>query len=202
LPVCISIEGEVRAGGRLLYSVEGIDLPCRGVVALIGSNGSGKSMLLRALAGLAECVVGRTWVRRPIAYMPEDSFSPPRARVADWLWLNGVEPGAMESLLPRRYLYSRIRGLSHGWRRFVELLGVLGNEAKIYLLDEPFTGMDTERIDRAKALVRRAAERSLVVVTGQSLKAVAEILRPDQALVIRGGRLVRIELVETHSLHG
>ncbi|WP_338253017.1 ATP-binding cassette domain-containing protein [Pyrodictium abyssi] len=200
--MCVSVEGEVWARGRLLYRVEGLDLPCRGVAALIGSNGSGKSTLLRALAGLAGGVAGRAWARRPIAYMPEDSFSPPGARVADWLRLNGVDPRVAEGLLPRRYLYSRIRGLSRGWRRFVELLGVLGNEASVYLLDEPFSGMDPERVGTAGALVRGVAERSLVVVTGQSLAAIAEALSPDQVLILRGGRLERAERVEAHGVHG
>jgi ABC-type transport system involved in cytochrome c biogenesis ATPase subunit len=51
---CVEAEGLLRApGGRPLYRLRR-SLPCSRAALIHGPNGSGKTLLLRALAGLGE----------------------------------------------------------------------------------------------------------------------------------------------------
>ena len=187
---CIAVRGCVVKGGRRLYCLD-LSLPCKGVVALIGGNGSGKTTLLRTLAGLERSVDGVAQAARPLLYMPEEHFAPLPAGVREWLWLHGIgADAALEAGLPRSLLGARVGSLSHGWRRFVELLAVLLSPAKVYLLDEPFSGMDPGKMSKAWSLVRTAAERGLVIVTGHEPGGFEELV--DRVYVISEGRVVAL----------
>ena len=57
-----------RRGARLVFAGLSFRLPPGGAVVLIGANGSGKTSLLRLLAGLIEPAAGRlAWGAAPIA---------------------------------------------------------------------------------------------------------------------------------------
>ena len=187
---CIAVRGCVVRGGRRLYCLD-LGLPCRGVVALVGANGSGKTTLLRTLAGLENSVDGLAYAARPLLYMPEEHFAPQPAGVREWLWLRGVGvDAAVGAGLPRALLGARVGRLSHGWRRFVELLAVLLSPARVYLLDEPFSGMDPGKASEAWGLVRGASERGLVVATGHEPGGFEGLV--DRVYVIEGGRVVAL----------
>ena len=186
--VCLRLKGCVSWGGKKLYCIEGVELPCRGVVALIGENGSGKTTLLKTLAGLIDAVDGEAWTAKPLVYMPEEHFSPPPAKVREWLWLNGVRlEEALEAGLPQNLVSARIGRLSHGWRRFVELLSVVLSEARVYMLDEPFTGMDLGKLVDAWRLVCKAGSRGLVLLTGHDVSVFEELA--GTLMIIRDGKV-------------
>jgi len=185
---CLRVDGCVVRGGRRLYCVDRLELHCRGIVALIGENGSGKTTLLKTLAGLVDGVKGVAWAARPLVYMPEEHFSPTPARVEEWLWLNGLSlRDAVRAGLPGSLAMVRIKKLSHGWRRFVELLAVTLSRARVYMLDEPFAGMDPDKVVEAWRLVRDAGERGLVVVTGHEVSAFEGLA--ERMIVIHGGKV-------------
>lgn len=151
----------LERGGRRLFSGFSLSLKAGEATALTGPNGSGKTSLLRAVAGFLRPVQGE------IAF--EGAADADEARRAglhmvghqDGLKLNrpalqelefqarwtGAEPGAAARALEAVGL-SRIAGLdvrllSAGQRRRLALARLIASPRPLWLLDEPFAPLDT-----------------------------------------------------------
>ncbi|MGE0624659.1 MAG: cytochrome c biogenesis heme-transporting ATPase CcmA [Pseudomonadales bacterium] len=147
--------------GRTLFRALDLSVGEGECVALLGPNGSGKSTLLRAVAGLFVDVEGEIEVSE-LAYLghrPGVSLSlSPLENLRWYAGLEptgpGVEPAALISLLERvglaGYEDVRCQHLSAGQQRRVALSRLMLDRARLWLLDEPFTALDTD----GQALVR------------------------------------------------
>ncbi|MCP4817761.1 MAG: metal ABC transporter ATP-binding protein [Shimia sp.] len=171
------------------------------MTAIIGPNGAGKSTLLKAALGVVTPLAGQVTVfgkplaeeRHRIAYVPQ------RASV-DWDFPTRVVDVVLMGLYRELGLLRRIRGqhrakamacldrvgmadfadrqigqLSGGQQQRVFLARALAQDADLYLLDEPFAGVDaaTEKaiIDVLKSL---KDEGKTVVAVHHDLATVAE----------------------------
>ena len=141
-----------------VWLFHGLDLLVRGgeMVEVRGANASGKSTLLRCLAGLVQPGSGAVEVRREFAYLGHRSgLSDTLTVVENLRWLlslcagqlrgNELESGIEEALahLEIGHVGGRaVASLSAGQRRRVALAGVLASPARLWLLDEPLTALD------------------------------------------------------------
>jgi len=148
-------------------------------VAIRGESGCGKTTLLRLLMGLERPQSGTVTVRaeRLSALFQEDRllpyltvaqncalFASDRSMVRPMLRELGLEEAA--ELLPS--------ALSGGMARRTALARMLCRDAALYLLDEPFNGLDEENAARAASLVNRITSgKTLVVVTHHGQEAAA-----------------------------
>ncbi|HKM70726.1 MAG TPA: ATP-binding cassette domain-containing protein, partial [Stellaceae bacterium] len=95
-----------RRGERLIFAGVSFRLPAGGALVLTGANGSGKTSLLRLLAGLIGAAAGRlAWGSAPLA----DDVAGHRARLHYVGHQDGVKPG----LTPRETLafWAALRGV-------------------------------------------------------------------------------------------
>lgn len=153
-------------GGRRLFSGLGLRLEPGQACALTGANGSGKTSLLRAVAGLCAVESGR------IAF---GSADPAGARatglhllghldglkasrtageeLAFWAGWQGGTPAAQEAAVRRldlqRLLDLEVRRLSAGQRRRLALARLLAAPRPLWLLDEPLSPLDSRWRDEA-----------------------------------------------------
>lgn len=137
-----------------------LTLPERGVTVLSGPSGCGKTTLLRVLSGLQRRSAGVVTVPpRPTLLFQENRLLPwrtveqhiadvlPRARRGEagrWLALVELEEEAR----------SYPGALSGGMGRRLALARALACGGGLYLLDEPFTGVDAARAARILERVR------------------------------------------------
>jgi len=168
-------------GKRTVVDQVSFRLPMGKVTALVGKNGAGKSSILRAVAdphrrvGGGVEIDGRPLDPSAIGYMPQQSV------LTIYPWMRGFENVALakhiagattEEMLTHAYDVMARMGIhvplgrpasasSGGERTKIALLrSVAGAELKLWLLDEPFEGLDAEA---QKALARKIRE---VAATG------------------------------------
>lgn len=180
---------DVTLGYRREPVISGIDgvFTQGSMTAVIGANGCGKSTLLKAIAGLVSPSTGELSCRfrnADIGYLPQageiDRAFP--ITVADFvsmgLWRQTGAFGAMtgERAAKVRLALDAVGMLSHAGHLIGELSGgqfqrmrfarLLLQDAKLLLLDEPFTGIDARAgVDLMRLLHHwHAAGATLVVV--------------------------------------
>lgn len=151
----------IRRGERLLFSGLELAMSAGEAVALVGRNGSGKSSLLRAIAGLVRPEAGRIGfgavdVRDARAeglhlLGHQDGLKPARTAAEElgfWSrWTGGTEPLvriAVERLALASLLELEVRRLSAGQRRRLALARLIAAPRPLWLLDEPMSPLDAE----------------------------------------------------------
>ena len=147
-----------------------LSLPEEGLTFLAGPSGVGKTTLLRVLAGLLIPEEGTVSLPgRPVLLFQEDRLLPRRPawkQVADVLprerrgeagrWLELVELSESADKLPEE--------LSGGMARRLALARALAAEGEVWLLDEPFAGVDGARAVRILTRIRELGRP--VILTG------------------------------------
>ena len=158
----------VTFGSKAVLDRFSLDIPERGVTALSGPSGCGKTTLLRVLAGLERPQGGTVSGAAPgqtAILFQEDRLLPWRTveqHLTDVLprerW--GEVPGLLSLAELEGEEKSFPSALSGGMGRRLALARCLALDARLYLLDEPFAGVDLPRalriLDRLNAQIARA----------------------------------------------
>ncbi len=179
------------------------------MTAIVGPNGAGKSTLLKAALGIVRPLAGQVTVfGKPVAAQRERiAYVPQRASV-DWDFPTRVIDVVLMGMYRELGLLGRLRGrdkaraiaclervgmedfadrqigqLSGGQQQRVFLARALAQEADLYLLDEPFAGVDAAT-EKAIIAVLKAlkADGKTVVAVHHDLATVAEYF--DRVLMI------------------
>lgn len=137
------------------------------VVGLWGENGSGKSTVLRAIAGSATLHGGRIHRREGLRVAWQDQHP---VRLAEMPFTGGEYlryAGAAVEAVPKRLtplLGRRVDALSGGQFQLLAVWAALGGPSELVLLDEPTNNLDPEAEDLLAELVRQGAGRRAVLV--------------------------------------
>ena len=156
----------VARGGRNLFADLGFSLAAGEAVALTGANGSGKTSLLRVIAGLIRPVRGAVRFDGPGgALEPEEARGRSLHLVGHqdglkttrtaWeelrfqaLWTGGSEASARAALQAfglEGAADLEVRMLSAGQRRRLALARLVASPRPLWLLDEPLAPLDSAR---------------------------------------------------------
>jgi sulfonate transport system ATP-binding protein len=183
-----------------------LDIAAGEFVALIGRSGTGKSTLLRALAGLDRDVegYGRISVPDAVSVVFQDSRLLPWRRLLDNVVLGLRGPGVTErgrQVLAEVGLAGRERAwpyqLSGGEQQRASLARSLVREPQLLLADEPFGALDALTRIRMHALLRKLCEAyrpAVLLVTHDVDEA---ITLADRVIVLDAGVVhtdVRVDL--------
>lgn len=153
-----------RRGDRLLF--RGLSLTCApgDALQIAGSNGIGKSSLIRILAGLLRPFAGSVDSAGAMGLIDErlalDENLPLGKALAFWERLDGcTDPApAFDILQLTPLLDVPVRFLSTGQRKRAALARLLNRQCAIWLLDEPLNGLDTQACASVEALVAQHCE--------------------------------------------
>lgn len=175
-----------RRGDRLLF--RGLSFALKGGEALqiVGPNGTGKSSLIRILAGLLRRYAGTVETNREAALLDErlplDEHLPLGRAFDFWSRVDGGGYGAeptrrmgLEDLLD-----VPVRFLSTGQRKRAAILVSNARQAGLWLLDEPLNGLDTQAAANFQAYVADYLARGgMAVIASHQSFAVPTLQKLD-----------------------
>jgi ABC-2 type transport system ATP-binding protein len=209
----IEARGITRRFGRTVAVRDvSFSVPGRCVCGVLGPNGAGKTTTIRMLAGLLlpdegtltvagfDVVEAPDEVRRRVGYLPESAPLPPDLRVREVLryraGLLGLAGDAARRAIDESIAACDlgpvagrlVSALSKGFRQRTGLAAALLGSPEAVILDEPSVGLDPAQLVAFRALLRRLAERSTVLLSSHQLAEVEAAC--DRAILIRGGTIV------------
>lgn len=192
------------------------------IYAFLGKNGAGKSTIIKSIVGMHDFDGGRILVdghdlqEEEIAAKSLIGFVPDHYALYESLTgreyvnyiadLYGVSKADREerlsSLLPRLSLVTAfdrpIGTYSHGMKQKITIVSSLVHDPKVWILDEPMTGVDPVSIFEIKETMREHARKGNIVFFSTHLIDVVNSLC-DEIIVIRHGDLVyRGEVSKLH----
>lgn len=197
-----------RRGGRLLFDQLDLSVAPGQCVWLKGTNGRGKTSLLRMLAGVSRPVQGRIQCQPPVVYLGhQDALKGDLTALESLAFLvqlhghhsaialNGQDPSPLLQALARVGLASRahlpVRALSQGQRKRVALARLcLTRPGTVWLLDEPLDALDDQGVALVLSLMAdHCAQGGAVVLTSHQTVPFATLMVFDlEAFAPRASR--------------
>ncbi len=170
-----------RRGDRVLFRGLSLELAAGGALRVAGPNGTGKSSLIRILAGLLDPFAGEVVRVGEAGLLDErpalDTHLPLGRALSFWERFDGRAVMAAERLGLDALGDVPVRFLSTGQKKRAGLARMVAQGADVWLLDEPLNGLDSAAVATVEAIV---AEH----LAGGGLAVVAS----HQPITLPGGR--------------
>ena len=210
----------VRYGGITALSDVSIEVGSGESVLLIGSNGAGKSSLIKSIIGIAPAASGRiVFDNRDLADVPPDfrarlgiGYSPEGRRVFNSLTVKeNILAGSVG--VPRRQAEKNLEWifetfpllrerstqlanqLSGGQQQIVAIARAVSSLPKLLLLDEPFLGLAPVWIQHISDAIRELQRRgTTILMTEQMARPALKLV--SRAYVMRVGEIKRAGSVD------
>ena len=194
------------------------------IVALVGPNGAGKTTALKLLVGLLTPTTGEAWVggyhvvrqaleaKRILAFVPDQPFLYEQLTVAELLGFVGAMYQLSPAVLRERaqtlletfglspYGNSRVQQLSYGMKSRLVLVASLLHGPKVFILDEPFFGLDPQTLRLMKQLlIERASAGMAILLSTHQLSIVEDLAH--RIAILHQGRIAALGTWDTLKQH-
>lgn len=189
-----------------------IDLYSGKIYGFVGKNGSGKTMLMRAICGLilptSGCVgIDGKVIGKDISF-PESvgalienpgfisSYSGFKNLKTLAQIKNEISDDDIISILEQvgldPYNKKSFRKYSLGMKQKLGIAGAMMENPKLLILDEPFNGLDEESVDKVRQLImERRGKDSLTIISCHDSDEIDKIC--DEIITIKLGKIVSVE---------
>ena len=190
-----------------------LTIPDGEIIGFIGPNGAGKTTTIKMMTGILESDTGSielngiNIVKNPIEAKKQIGFVSDDADI--FLRLKGIEylnfmadiydvdnidrktriTKLSEEFDMDKALNDKIISYSHGMRQKIMIMGVLICNPKIWILDEPMTGLDPTSSYKLKQMMKDHASKGNTVFFSTHVLEVAEKLC-DKVAIINKGKIV------------
>ncbi len=188
------------------------------VFGFLGPNGAGKSTIIKSIVGIQPFNEGEIYVcgynakSQPVQAKSQIGFVPDHYALYERLtgreYLNYIADIYKVSKEDRDRrieehvklfeledaIDSLIKTYSHGMKQKIAIIAALVHDPKVWILDEPLTGLDPQSIRQVKECMRRHAKRGNIVFFSSHLIDLVEKLC-DRIAIINHGHILCTEVV-------
>ena len=200
-----------KFGSKTAVDAVNLELMPGHIYAMLGPNGSGKTTWMKMAAALIKPTSGEVLYegnpvgvasRRHVAYMSTEPY------FYSWMTIRDVGQyygDFFEDFSPKKYdqLIREIdlepgmktRTLSSGMMAKLKIAVTMARDARVYMLDEPFNGIDLLARDEIRRCILQEASEDKVLLLSSHLVEEMEAIC-DTAVFIRQGKLVEIRNLE------
>lgn len=201
-------------GGRV-KAVDGISLTVDSgcIYGFLGPNGAGKTTTIKLITGIIQPDSGTIRVdghdtkndalgaKMNIGFVPDDPNVFLGLKGIEYLAfmadIYGVSSGDRKRIiddLAKRFemasaLGDKIQSYSHGMRQKIVIMGALLHQPKVWILDEPMTGLDPKSAFELKTMMREHADKGNTVFFSTHVLEVAEKVC-DKVAVVGSGHIL------------
>lgn len=181
------------------------------IIGLLGPNGSGKTTIIKILAGILKNDSGEVEIsgfpvgmqtKKIVSYLPERTYFSPSMKVKETLdffeefYEDFNRQTALDMLKKLEIsVDSKIKELSKGTREKVQLVLVMSREAQLYLLDEPMGGVDPAARDYIlRTILANYNPNAGIIISTHLISDVEKIL--DEVVFVKHGEIVLHQSVD------
>ena len=210
-----------RYGTSDVYAVKDANLEITGgeVFGFLGPNGAGKSTIIKSIVGIQTITDGSISVcgydvkTQPVQAKSQIGFVPDHYALYEKLTareyvnyiadLYGVSKEDRDERLSNfvklfefeHAIDNPIRTYSHGMKQKVTIMSALIHEPKVWILDEPLTGLDPNSIFQVKECMKNHAKKGNIVFFSSHIIDVVEKIC-DKIAIIRKGQIQCVKTIE------
>lgn len=175
------------------------------VVGILGPNGSGKTTIIKIIAGILRSSKGEVLIdgnspgaktKALVAYLPDRNF------LYDWMKINDAinffdemykdfDLEKAEDLVKFMNLEKnvKVKSLSKGMQEKLNILLVLSRNAKLYILDEPIAGVDPIARDQIlDTIIKNYNKDSTMLITTHLVRDIEAIF--DDVIFLKDGEVI------------
>lgn len=202
------------------YVLKGIslDIPTGKIFALLGPNGAGKTTLIKSILNLVDTKEGSIQIdgkphfqacaRDGLAYFPEKFYFYPYYTIEGAMEFYGQMYGLNKEEIQQKIqeisklvgvteiLKSKISQVSKGQLQRAGMACVFMSPANLFILDEPFSGLDPIGIKEIKDVFQHLKNAGKTVFINSHILSEVEQFA-DEVAIINEGVLLRSGTVET-----
>lgn len=170
------------------------------IIGILGRNGSGKSTLLKIIFGIEKAdfkfvridgvVKNKTSdLFKQISYLSQDNFIPNHLTVKKAISLT-IEANKIDDFKEDEMIQSlidkKVKQLSGGELRYLEIKLILFNYSKFVLLDEPYNGLSPLMIEKVNVLLQKNSKRKGIVITDHNYENIISV--STKLIMIKEGK--------------
>jgi ABC-2 type transport system ATP-binding protein len=192
------------------FSVKNINFKVldNSITVILGANGSGKSSILKAIAGFHYATSGQIYISntsiedtqlalKETGYVPELPLLPLELTVLEYLDFCyksrsldiKLEADILKNIINlcslKDVLNKKIKKLSKGYLQRTSLAQALIHNPKNLVLDEPFSGLDPTQIIHMRSLIKELSKTKAILLSTHIFQE-ASLLADDILIISKG----------------
>ena len=203
-----------RYGANKHYSVNNVSFDVKGgeIFGFLGPNGAGKSTIIKSIVGIQTITSGNIEIcgfdvdKQPVQAKLHTGFVPDHYAlyenltgreyinyIADLYQVNAEYRNMIIEKLVTRFeltgsFDNQMKTYSHGMKQKITIMAALVHNPKVWILDEPLTGLDPSSIHEVKECMKEhAAAGNIVFFSSHIIDVVEKIC--DRIAIIKKGQL-------------
>ncbi len=190
------------------------------IYGFLGPNGAGKSTTIKCLTGILGYEEGTIRIdgvdlkenpvlaKSKIGYIADEHFLyeglTGRQYINFILDIFGIDSVIREKKINEfadifemtSHLDEKVNSYSHGMKQKISLIATLAHDPKVFILDEPMTGLDPESTFNLKKIMQKMAEEGKVVFFSSHVLDVVEKLCTKVGIIDNGKLIAEYDVNE------